>query len=83
MKTFSVSWNDPNNMNKWQGETLYTLSAAKKLMKQKIAEGMNNVSGSITKIWANGDWENCGAIQLTGRNTTFVTNTRQQARSYA
>ena len=37
---------------------------------------------SITKFWANGDWENLGPIKLSGSNKHFVANTRQQKPGY-
>lgn len=64
-----------------ESETFYSVSAAKKRMKQLIAEG-HEVSGSKTKIYANGDWVPCGEITLTGSNKTFVANTRQKKAGY-
>lgn len=40
------------------------------------------INSSITKIWANGDWENLGPIKMTGSNKTFVANTRQKVANY-
>lgn len=57
-------------------ETFYSLSAAKKAMKE------HNAEGSITKVWSNGDWENLGPIELKGSNKTFVANTRQTKAGY-
>lgn len=36
----------------------------------------------ITKVWANGDFENLGEINLKGSNKTFVANTKQKTASY-
>lgn len=59
--------------------TFYSLAPAKKLIKANI----NKYKGScITKIWANGDWENLGEINLKGSNKTFVANTRQRKLNY-
>lgn len=40
------------------------------------------VSGSKTKVWSNGDWENCGEITLTGSNKTFFANARMTKPNY-
>lgn len=82
MKQFSVSWVDPKTTKREYAETMFTLLAAKKLMKEKIREGMTDVIGSITKVWSNGDWEPAGKIQLQGSNKTFMANTRQKSASY-
>lgn len=59
--------------------TLHSLSSAKKL----IRENWDKYKGScITKIWANGDWENLGEINIKGANRTFVANTRQRKANY-
>ena len=83
MRQLSVSWVDPKTTKREYAETMFTLSAAKKLMKEKIREGMTDVIGSITKVWSNGDWEPAGQIQLQGSNKTFMANTRQKSASYA
>ena len=62
-------------------ETCYTLTGAKKWMKERIKLG-HEVSGSKTKIYSNGDWVNCGAITLTGSNKTFIANTRMEKANY-
>ena len=64
-----------------KSETFYSLASAKKRMKQLIKEG-HEVSGSKTKIYANGDWEPCGEITLTGSNKSFMANTRQTKPGY-
>lgn len=59
--------------------TFYSLAPAKKLIKANI----NKYQGScITKIWANGDFENLGEINIKGSNKTFVANTRQKVANY-
>lgn len=62
-------------------ETHYSLSGAKKRMKELIKQGYE-VSGSKTKIYSNGDWEPCGEITLTGSNKVFIANTRQTKAGY-
>ena len=52
----------------------YSVAEAKKEMKRLIKEGHTDVHGSKTKVWSNGDWENCGEITLTGSNATFIAN---------
>ena len=83
MRQFSVSWVNPQTSKREYADTMFTLSAAKKLMKEKMREGMTDVIGSITKVWSNGDWEPAGKIQLQGSNKTFMVNTRQKSASYA
>lgn len=55
-------------------ETFYSLSAAKKEMKRLIKAGHTDVSGSITKIYSNGDLEPMGKIDLGGNNATLMAN---------
>lgn len=55
-------------------ETFCSLSAAKKEMKRLIKAGHTDVTGSITKIYSNGDWEPMGKIDLGGNNATIVAN---------
>lgn len=52
----------------------FSLSAAKKQMKELIKAGHTDVTGSITKIYSNGDWEPMGKIDLGGNNATIVAN---------
>ena len=49
-------------------EQFYTLTDAKKAMKE------NNARGYKTKVYANGDWIPCGEIELKGRNDSFIAN---------
>lgn len=59
--------------------TFYSLAPAKKLIKANL----DKYKGScITKIWANGDWENLGVINIKGSNRTFVANTKQRIANY-
>ncbi len=59
--------------------TFYSLALAKKLIKANL----DKYKGScITKIWANGGWENLGEINLKGSNKTFVANTKQKKANY-
>lgn len=57
----------------------FSLSTAKKLIKDNLDK---YVGSQITKTWANGDWENCGEIKITGSNKTFIANTRQATAGY-
>ena len=57
-------------------ETFYSLSAAKKAMKE------HNAKGSITKVWSSGELEPMGEIVLRGSNKTFCANTRQKKAGY-
>lgn len=57
-------------------ETFYSLSAAKKAMKE------HNASGSITQVWSDGTWEPLGKIELKKSNKTFCANTRQKVANY-
>lgn len=59
--------------------TFYSLALAKKLIKENMDK---YIDSSITKTWANGDWENLGPIKLAGSNKTFVANTRQKVANY-
>lgn len=76
MTTYSVY-----NKTTQEAETYYSLSAAKKRMKELMKQGFE-VSGSKTKVWSNGDWENCGEITLTGSNKTFFANARMTKPNY-
>lgn len=67
--------------NTKESETFYSLTAAKKWMRERIKKG-HKVRGSQTKIWSNGEWENLGEIKLTESNKHFVANTRQTKKGY-
>lgn len=64
-----------------EGETFFTLTEAKKWIKERIKIG-HDASGSKTKIYANGDWVNCGPIQLKGSNKVFIANTGMTKAGY-
>lgn len=64
-----------------ESETFCSLTAAKKWMRTKIKEG-HEVSGQKYKVYANGDFVNCGNINLSGNNKSFVANTRQTKKGY-
>lgn len=57
-------------------EDFYNLTKAKKAMKE------HNAKGYIYKIYANGDFENCGEIVLKGSNKTFIANSKQKVKNY-
>uniref|UniRef100_UPI00402A2C05 hypothetical protein n=1 Tax=Prevotella sp. TaxID=59823 RepID=UPI00402A2C05 len=57
----------------------YRVSDAKKFIKKHML--LYNGS-SITKIWANGDWENLGEIKLSVSNKHCVANTRMKKANY-
>lgn len=59
--------------------TFFSLAPAKKLIKANLDK---YVGSSITKTWANGDWENLGPINIKGSNKTFVANTKQKIANY-
>ena len=54
-------------------EELYSLSAAKKWMREHLKQG-HEVSGSKTRIYSNGDFVPCGEIKLEGSNKVFIAN---------
>lgn len=68
MKIYNTSWKNPST-GEIERETFYTLTPAKQWMKQR--EGS---TGSITKVWSNGEWEPCGKIELKGRNSVKMSN---------
>lgn len=72
-------WEDREETETSDTFTFYSLAPAKKLIKQHLDK---YAGSSITKTWANGDWENCGEISLTGSNKIFIANTRQKKAGY-
>lgn len=64
-----------------ESETFYSLTAAKKWMRERLAQG-HNVSGDKYKIYSDGDIVNCGQIRLSGSNRHFIANTRQKKQNY-
>ena len=61
-----VNWKDENGVH---SEECYSVSSAKKLMKEHPG-----ATGSKIKVYSNGDWVNCGEITLKGSNKTFIAN---------
>ena len=72
-------WEDAELTETSDTFTFFSLAPAKKLIKANLDK---YAGSSITKTWANGGWENCGEIQLTGNNKTFIANTRQEKPGY-
>lgn len=64
-----------------ESETFYSLTAAKKLMKERIKQG-HEVEGSKYRIYSDGEIVNCGKINLHGNNRSFVANSRQTKPNY-
>ena len=56
----------------------YRVSSAKRFIRQHMAIYK---SSCITRIWANGQWENLGEIQL-GNNKHFIANARMKKDNY-
>ncbi len=72
-------WEDIEVTEMETSYTFFNLSTAKKFIKDNI----DKYTGStITKTWANGDWENLGEINIKGSNKTFVANTKQTTKNY-
>lgn len=57
----------------------YRVSSAKKFIKKHMDIYK---SSSITKIWANGDFENLGEIKISGSNKHFIANAGMTKRNY-
>ncbi len=64
-----------------ESETFFTLTASKKWMKKRVAQG-HEVEGYKYRIYSNGDTVNCGKIKLTGSNKSFVANSKQRKPNY-
>ena len=62
-----VHWTDEKG--EAQNEEVYSVAAAKKLMKEHPG-----ARASKTKVYSNGDWVNCGEIHLKGSNKSFIAN---------
>lgn len=58
-------------------EEFHSLSEAKKRMKQ-----YKGSVGTITKVWANGEWEPMGKIDIKGCNKTFAANSKMKKSNY-
>lgn len=74
--------------NKWEEVTVtvkkdyftfYSLTPAKRLIKANLDKYKGS---SITKVYANGDWVNCGEIKISGSNKHFIANTRMTKVNY-
>ena len=74
MTVYTIYWKE-NNENKC--ETVYSLSAAKKLMKEHPGS-----TGNKTKVYSNGEWVPCGPITLKGSNKTFIENSKMTKPNY-
>lgn len=74
MTVYTIYWKE-NNEN--QCETVYSLSAAKKLMKEHPGS-----IGDKTKVYSNGEWVPCGPITLKGSNKTFIANSKMTQPNY-
>lgn len=64
-----------------ESETFYSLTAAKKWMKERIKQG-HEVEDSKYRIYSDGEIVNCGKINLHGNNRSFVANSRQTKPNY-
>lgn len=62
-----IHWKDENGIDK--SEEVYSIAEAKQIMKQHPGS-----TGSKIKVYSNGDWVNCGKIELKGSNKTFIVN---------
>lgn len=62
-------------------EEFYNVSSAKKWMRERIKIG-HDVTGSKTKVWANGEWEPMGKIELNGTNKVFIANAGMTKANY-
>lgn len=72
-----------NVHDKMTGESkeFYTLTEAKKWMRDRIRQGHEDTD-SKTRVWANGEWEPMGRIELNTNNKVLVTNTRMTKAGY-
>lgn len=64
-----------------EGESFCSLNAAKKWMRERIKQ-KHKVSGQKYRVYADGEFVNCGSISLTGSNKYFVANTKQTKKGY-
>ncbi len=70
-----------NDATTKERDEFYTLTEAKRWMRERMKQG-HEVSGSKTKVWANGDFEPCGPITITGHNRTFMANAGMAKANY-
>ena len=72
-------WEEVEVKDMVKSVTFHSLAPAKKLIKSNL----DKYAGScITKIWADGSWEDLGEISLKGSNKNFVANTKQKVANY-
>ena len=64
-----------------ESESFFTLTAAKKWMRDRQKQG-HEVEGRRYKVYSNGDTVNCGKIQLTGNNKSYIANSKQTKPGY-
>lgn len=62
-------------------EEFYNVSGAKKWMRERIKIG-HDVTGSKIKVWANGNYEPIGKIELNGTNKVFLANAGMSKANY-
>ena len=77
MKTFCNVYDKTTD----EREEFYTLTEAKKWMRDRIRQG-HEVTGSKTRVWADGEWEVMGPIELSTNNRVLVANTRMTKAGY-
>ena len=64
-----------------ESETFCSLIAAKKLVRDSIKQ-KHGVIGQKYRVYADGEFVNCGSTSLTGSNKSFVANTRPTKKGY-
>ena len=64
-----------------ESQDFCSLTAAKQWMRERIKQG-HEVSGQKYKVYADGEFVNCGAIRLTGNNRSFIANSKQKKSGY-
>lgn len=70
-----IHWKDENGIE--QNEEVYSISIAKKIMKEHPG-----ATGSKIKVYANGNWVNCGEITLKGSNKSFIANSPKNMKNF-
>ena len=69
------------NKSNHNGETFFTLRAAKKRMRELIEQG-KEVEGNKYKIYSDGETVPCGRIDLQGSNKTYIANSKMTKPNY-
>lgn len=69
MKQYNTTYTKPNG--KTESGTFFRATDAKRWMKERPGS-----TGTITKIYSNGDWEPCGEITLNGSNAVRMSTER-------